>query len=112
MPKSWEDLRIACLRPLERLPDWKVIIDSGSEINIFPARLAKEQEFRYFPRHVNTAAVHNQPFKNHGSVVATFELQDSRGIWQAFHETAVISPDVSTIILGSPWLKKHNPQMD
>jgi RNase H-like domain found in reverse transcriptase/Reverse transcriptase (RNA-dependent DNA polymerase) len=81
-------------------------------VNIFPSLLAKQQNFRYFPRHVTTRTIAGSKFANHGSVVTTFELQDSHGTWQAYHETAVVSPDVQTITLGIPWLRKHNPRVD
>jgi hypothetical protein len=74
--------------------------------------LAKEEGFRRFPRHVITKSIAQQSFRNYGAVVATFDLQDSLGKWQAFHETAVVTPDVDTIVLGMPWLHKHNPHVD
>ena len=91
---------------------WDVLVDCASEANLVPAMLAKEEGFRRFPRHVITKSIAQQSFRNYGAVVATFDLQDSLGKWQAFHETAVVTPDVDTIVLGMPWLHKHNPHVD
>ncbi|KAN0070257.1 hypothetical protein V8E54_011838 [Elaphomyces granulatus] len=88
---------------------WDVLIDCASEANLVPAMLAKEEGFKHFPRHVITKSIARQSFRNYG---ATFDLQDSLGKWQAFHETAVVTPDVDTIVLGMPWLHKHNPHVD
>jgi hypothetical protein len=91
---------------------WDVLVDCASEANLGPAMLAKEEGFKHFPRHVITKSIAQQSFRNYGAVVATFDLQDSLGKWQAFHETAVVTPDVDAIVLGMPWLHKHNPHVD
>ncbi|RHZ43158.1 uncharacterized protein CDV56_100670 [Aspergillus thermomutatus] len=90
-------------------PALQSLVDSGSSINIVPATLAKEAGWKLLPRQVFARTLTSQEVRNEGVVKMEVTLADSDGKEQRFRELAVASPDVNYIVLGIPWLKRHDP---
>ena len=93
--------------------DARALVDSGAEGNFLDIRLAHELHLPIssLPHQISVSALNGQPLPNISLSTGPITLITSGNHTETISFLLMHSP-VAPIVLGHPWLVKHNPRVD
>lgn len=90
------------------------LIDNGSEVNLISQRCVKELNLPHPAEstHIGLTTINGQPMQTYGVHYLNLEVVDALGHTRYFQEGFIASDNNEAIVLGMPFLKCANPNID
>ena len=91
------------------------LLDNGSEVNLISQRCVKELNLPYPSEsvtHLGLTTINGQPMQAYGVHYLDIEVVDSLGHTRYFQEGFVASDNEEAVVLGMPFLKSANPDIN
>ena len=91
------------------------LLDNGSEVNLISQRCVKELNLPHLSEsvtHLGLSTINGQPMQAYGVHYLDIEVVDSLGQARYFQKRFVASDNEEAVVLGMPFLKSANPNIN